>query len=143
MPYLAGERFPYWDQERTASLVGLRAHHGRAVARAVLLAIGCCLRRAVEHLLQLGVPIAAIHVNGGAARVPVLLALLAAMLPVPLRHVAGESLEGAALLAGGPDEVSRSGARVIVPADLPADLLGLAYQHFLAASADSRQSDNG
>lgn len=144
VPYLAGERFPYWDRERTASLVGLRAHHGRAdIARAVLLAIGCCLRRAVEHLLQLGVPIAAIHVNGGAARVPCLLPLLAAMLPIPLRHVAGESLEGAALLAGGPDEVSRSRGRLIVPADLSAQLLGLAYEHFLAASADSRQFEDG
>ncbi|WP_028922472.1 xylulokinase [Pseudonocardia acaciae] len=134
LPYLAGERFPYWDRGRTAGLTGLRAHHDRAdIARAVLVSIGCCLRRAVEHVLALGVPIAAIRVNGGAARFPGLLSLLAATIPLPLRHVTAESLEGAALLAGGTGEPPAPG-RDVAPADLPADLLDLAYERFIAAS---------
>lgn len=100
-PYLTGERFPYWDRDRTAGFLGIRADHDRGdLARAVLVGVACSLRRCVDHVRTLGLPLDELRVNGGAARCVSLVALLGALLDVPLTRTEGDTLSGAAVLAG-------------------------------------------
>ena len=66
LPYLQGERTPYWDSAATGALVGLRHGHGRRhVMRAALESIGYAVRLVLETFAEAGCPIASMRVIGG------------------------------------------------------------------------------
>lgn len=51
IPYLEGERAPHWDNELSASFIGLRAHHTQAhLFRAVMESVAFARRQCIEQL---------------------------------------------------------------------------------------------
>jgi gluconokinase len=97
LPYLLGERAPWWDPDPRAVLLGLRREHGRAaITRAMVEGVGqqlALVAESVEHLTE-------IRATGGAFRSPVWGHVVAAALDRPLAMTGDEggSGLGAALL---------------------------------------------
>ncbi|WP_407571495.1 gluconokinase [Deinococcus altitudinis] len=116
LPYLTGERSPYWRSDLSATLHGLKLTHGRAqVARAALEAVAFSLAQVWElvnpepgegaGLKRAGT----VCSTGGLAASPIWNSLLADVLGVPVRvqDAADASAIGAALL-GHPAAVLQS-----------------------------------
>eukprot|EP01042_Synura_sphagnicola_P024466 gene24466-31309_t len=73
LPYLQGERVPYWDPSLRGALVGLNRRHGPTdLAFAVLEGVACLNRIVLERAeAALGSAAAEIRFGGGAAANPV------------------------------------------------------------------------
>lgn len=73
LPYLQGERVPYWDPSLRGALVGLNRHHGPTdLAFAVLEGVACLNRIVLERAeTALGQAATEIRFGGGAAANPV------------------------------------------------------------------------
>jgi gluconokinase len=102
LPYLHGERTPYWDPLARGVLFGLSPHHGPAhLARAGLEGICMCMAHVFEFLQAAPAGVVEIRASGGFARSPFWLQLLADTLgqAVSLPHESEGSAMGAALLA--------------------------------------------
>ena len=100
LPYLLGERAPWWDPDLTAVLLGLRRDHGRAaITRALVEGVGQQLALVAAALP--GAELTEIRATGGAFRSPVWGTVVASALNRPLSLTADEggSGLGAALLA--------------------------------------------
>ena len=100
LPYLTGERSPYWRNDLSATLHGLKLTHGRAeVARAALEAVAFSLAE-VWDLVGSGTTV---YSTGGLAASPLWNGLLTGVLGVPVRvtDAADASAIGAALLGHG------------------------------------------
>ena len=102
LPFLDGERAPYWNSELRGGLVGLASAHDRAhVARAVIegcaLAVADIVDRAVRGS---GVAVGHLRCSGGMARSEVSLRARADMLGLPVLrpHTVEASAMGAAIL---------------------------------------------
>jgi sugar (pentulose or hexulose) kinase len=136
LPYLAGERFPYWDPGRAASFRGLRLDHVRFdLARAVVLGIAYSVRRCIDHARELGLSCSAIATNGGATRCKPLLAAIAAATGCELTVTSAGSLEGALHLALPANPLVTARTNAVRPWIDTSDVLEEGYQHFLACSA--------
>ncbi|MGY2894357.1 gluconokinase [Deinococcus sp. UYEF24] len=107
LPYLTGERSPYWRNDLSATLHGLKLTHGRAqVARAALEAVAFSLALVWElvnwKLTDGAAPetVGTVYSTGGLAASPTWNGLLAEVLGVPVRvqDAADASAIGAALL---------------------------------------------
>ncbi|HEX4724430.1 MAG TPA: gluconokinase [Pseudonocardiaceae bacterium] len=99
LPYLLGERAPWWDPDLSAVLVGLRRDHGRAaITRAMVEGVGQQLALVAEALPA--ADLTEIRATGGAFRSPVWAQVIASALNRDLRVTADEggSGLGAALL---------------------------------------------
>jgi gluconokinase len=99
LPYLLGERAPWWDPDLTGVLIGLRREHGRAaITRAMVEGVGQQLALVADALSS--ADLAEIRVTGGAFRSPVWGRVVAAALNRDLALMAtdGGSGLGAALL---------------------------------------------
>jgi len=116
VPAFAGLSAPHWAPRARAAIVGLSAHSERAhIARAAVESIALQIADAVEILgHESGVPVAALHADGGPTRNRLLMQLTASLAGVPLRvnRVPDISPLGA-LIAG------RSGAGEAPPAQDP------------------------
>jgi sugar (pentulose or hexulose) kinase len=136
VPYLKGERFPYWDSTLTAGFVGLRDDHDRDdLAKAIVLGLAYSVRRAIDHARRLGLPLDVINVNGGAAFCSPLLSAVQALAQLELRVTTSAALEGAfSILASqgalGVTAPAPSFSEVVASKD-PAGLLETGYEHFL------------
>ncbi|GDY30695.1 gluconokinase [Gandjariella thermophila] len=81
LPYLLGERAPWWDPDLRAALVGLRREHGRAeIARALVEGVAQQLALVQDAVAATGAPVESVRVTGGAFRSPLWSAVLAAAL---------------------------------------------------------------
>jgi gluconokinase len=101
LPYLLGERAPWWDAEVPGALIGLRREHGRAtIARALIEGVGQQLALVRDSVLAAGARVDSVRATGGAFRSRVWADVLAAALDMPLHvtHAAAGSGLGAALL---------------------------------------------
>lgn len=101
LPYLLGERAPWWDADATGALIGLRREHGRAaIARALIEGVGQQLALVRDSVLAAGGKVETVRATGGAFRAPVWADVLAAALDMPLdvTHESAGSGFGAALL---------------------------------------------
>jgi gluconokinase len=99
LPYLLGERAPWWDPDLTAVLIGLRREHGRAaITRAMVEGVGQQLALVASALTE--VDLTEIRATGGAFRSPIWGRVIASALNRPLSRTADEggSGLGAALL---------------------------------------------
>ena len=97
LPYLTGERSPYWRSDLSATLHGLKLTHGRPqVARAALEAVAFSLAQ-VWELMEHGTTVCS---TGGLAASPLWNSLLAGVLGVPVyvQEATDASAIGAALL---------------------------------------------
>ncbi|HUG30701.1 MAG TPA: FGGY-family carbohydrate kinase, partial [Candidatus Limnocylindria bacterium] len=110
VPYLAGERTPYWDEHASGTLHGIRAEHGREhIARAVLEGVAYSLRHIAELLRDAGAEISELRVSGGQAKSPLWSRIKADVLGVPVAvpgALEGALLGGAMLAAIGAGRVS-------------------------------------
>ncbi|HEY3411367.1 MAG TPA: FGGY-family carbohydrate kinase, partial [Propionicimonas sp.] len=85
LPYLIGERSPWWDAKASGTFVGLRMHHRRPnLTRAVLEGVGYSLALCMAPLRTSAD--AGIDVIGGGAASDTWLALLADIWSVPVRR---------------------------------------------------------
>ncbi|KAA2262225.1 gluconokinase [Solihabitans fulvus] len=101
LPYLLGERAPWWDPDPRASLIGLRREHGRAeIARAMVEGVGQQLAMVLDAVLDAGVEVHTVRVTGGAFRSALWADVLAAALgrELELAEDSEGSGVGAALL---------------------------------------------
>ncbi|HEX4703387.1 MAG TPA: gluconokinase, partial [Pseudonocardiaceae bacterium] len=99
LPYLLGERAPWWDPNVTSVLIGLRREHGRAaVTRAMIEGVGQQLALVAEALTPHD--LTEVRATGGAFRSPVWGQVVAAALnrDLALTEDTGGSGLGAALL---------------------------------------------
>jgi gluconokinase len=91
LPYLLGERAPWWDPDLRAALLGLRREHGRAeIVRALVEGVAQQLALVQDAVRDTGAPVDSLRVTGGAFRSPLWSAVLAAALERDL-EVAEES----------------------------------------------------
>jgi xylulokinase len=103
LPYLTGERTPYFDPTARGAWVGLRLSHARGhLLRAALEGVAFAIRQGMEALLATGVPATELRVTGGGSIDPRWRQLLADVLEQPLlgTPTTAASALGAALLAG-------------------------------------------
>ncbi|HEY3611333.1 MAG TPA: gluconokinase [Pseudonocardiaceae bacterium] len=99
LPYLLGERAPWWDPDLTAALIGLRHEHGpAAITRAMVEGVGQQLALVAAALTA--ADLTEIRVTGGAFRSPIWGRVIASALNRNLANTADEggSGLGAALL---------------------------------------------
>jgi xylulokinase len=103
LPYLTGERTPYFDPSAKGGWVGLRLSHGRGhLLRAALEGVAFSVRQGLEALLATGVPAHQLRVAGGGSFDPRWRQLLADVIDAPLFATPTKAVSalGAALLAG-------------------------------------------
>jgi xylulokinase len=104
LPYVLGERSPYWNPDARGCFVGLSRHHGPAeLTRAVLEGVGFNLLTCIEAFRDAGVVVESVDAVGGGAESDVWLQVLADQwgCVVRRRTVAGEGNSlGAAVTAG-------------------------------------------
>lgn len=78
IPYLAGERSPYWSDEIRAGFYGLRlAHDSRHMMRAAMEGIAYSLRHLLDIYGEMGLPIEELTLAGGGAKTPGLAQIIA------------------------------------------------------------------
>ena len=103
LPYLTGERTPYFDPAAKGGWIGLRMHHARGhLLRAALEGVAFSLRQGLDALLASGVPLRQLRLAGGGSFDSRWRQLLADVLQQPLyaTPTTAVSALGAALLAG-------------------------------------------
>ena len=103
LPYLSGERTPYFDPGARGGWVGLRMGHSRAhLLRAALEGVAFSIRQGLDALLATGVPMMELRLAGGGSFDPRWRELLSSVLEQPLfaTPTTAASALGAALLAG-------------------------------------------
>jgi xylulokinase len=104
LPYLMGERSPYWNPLARGALVGLAIPHGQAeFARAVLEGVALNLGLILEALQAQDVQIGRLLLIGGGARSAVWRQILADVLDLPvwLPALTTEATALGAVVAGG------------------------------------------
>jgi len=103
LPYLLGERSPWWNADARAAFVGLSRHHGRAhLTRAVLEGVAFNLFSCIQAFRDAGATLDRIDAIGGAAASDSVLQLLADVWGVPVRRrtVVGEANSLGAAVTG-------------------------------------------
>lgn len=103
LPYLTGERTPYFDSTARGAWIGLRLGHTRGhLLRAALEGVAFAVRQGLEALAATGVPMTELRLAGGGSFDPRWRQLLADVMEQPLlaTPTTAVSALGAALLAG-------------------------------------------
>jgi xylulokinase len=104
LPYLIGERSPWWDAHARGAFVGLTMTHGRAeMARAVLEGVAFNLRLILDILQEQGRAIPVVRLIGGGARSQVWTQILADAFAKPIARLdldADATAWGAAVAGG-------------------------------------------
>jgi xylulokinase len=101
LPFLAGERSPYWDSELRAAFLGVSAaHHRRHFCRAVLEGVAFSLRECRDLLGSLGVVVPRPYFTGGGVESHLWRTILASVLRTPgMLALSQGPASGAAMLA--------------------------------------------
>ena len=91
LPFLAGERSPYWNDGLRGGFYGLTLAHSRAhMVRAVLEGVAYSLRHLLEIAQELAHPIQELALSGGGAEVTGWPAIIAQVCQRPVRIHAGK-----------------------------------------------------
>jgi xylulokinase len=101
VPFLEGERTPYWDRDLRAAFVGLTSAHDRGhLCRAVLEGVAFSLRTCAETIEALGASLDRPSLGGGGMASPLWRSIVLAVLgrSATVRPVQGPAI-GAAMLA--------------------------------------------
>ena len=104
LPYLLGERSPYWNEKARGAFFGLSMVHGRAeIVRSVLEGITYNLKIILEAFRNQGVGLKAMRVIGGGAKSALWRQIMADIYGLPIEHPAllAEATSFGAALAGG------------------------------------------
>jgi xylulokinase len=85
LPYLAGERTPFWDPKARGAFIGLTLAHGNGeLERAVVEGTAFALRHVAEAMAQAGAPVTELRVAGAAGKNAALCAIKADVLGLPV-----------------------------------------------------------
>ena len=109
LPYLIGERSPWWNPQARGAFIGLTMNHSRAeLTRAVLEGVAFNLRLILDALESQGAQLPAIRLIGGGAQSPVWRQILADVFarPVHILDLTTEATSWGAAVAGGVGAVS-------------------------------------
>ncbi len=104
LPYLMGERSPWWDPHARGAFVGLEMTHDKAVlARAVLEGVGFGLRQILDSLREQVGGIDALRLIGGGGRSSLWPQMLADIFRLPIHRLelTGEATSWGAAVAAG------------------------------------------
>jgi xylulokinase len=104
LPYLLGERSPWWNPQARGAFVGLAMSHSRAeMARAALEGVAFNLRMILDALESQGTIIPAIRLIGGGAQSPLWRQILADVFakPIHIPELLTEATSWGAAVAGG------------------------------------------
>lgn len=107
LPYLSGERTPWWNAWASGAMLGLRLHTTReALARAVFEGLAYSVGHIAEVMRECGVELHNVRLAGGLARSELLCRIKADVLGVPVARLADHELTSAGLgailaVAGG------------------------------------------
>ena len=104
LPYLLGERSPYWNPQARGAFVGLTMAHSRPeMIRALLEGVAFNLRLILDALQTQGAGITAMRLIGGGARAALWRQILADVLglPILLPALLAEATSLGAAIAGG------------------------------------------
>ena len=103
LPHLSGERTPHMDPQAKAAFVGLTIRHKQGhLVRAVMEGVVMALKRGLDIMVDVGIPLKQIVASGGGTRHPLWLQLQADIFNRPIyctAHVEAAAI-GAAILAG-------------------------------------------
>ncbi len=132
LPYLLGERSPYWNPDASGAFVGVRRHHGRAeMTRAVLEGVAFNLLTCIQAFREGGATVDRIDAIGGGAASDVWLQIMADVWGIPVRRRTiveeGNSLGAAVTAAVGLGFVDFSAARGL--SDIAAEFLPEPTRH--------------
>ena len=87
LPYLLGERSPYWNPDAAGAFIGIGRHHGRAqMTRAVLEGVAFNLLTCLQAFRESGTTVNRIDAIGGGASSDVWLQIMADVWGVPVRR---------------------------------------------------------
>jgi xylulokinase len=104
LPYLMGERSPYWNPQARGAFVGLSMRHGPGhAARAAMEGVAFNLRLILEALVEQGVQVRAMRLIGGGAKSALWRQILADIyeLPILRPQLLAEATSLGAAIAGG------------------------------------------
>jgi xylulokinase len=88
LPYLNGERTPYWDPDARGVFFGIGLSTGKAhFVRAIMEGVCFALRQNVETVQDLGITIDEIRCLGGGSNSPIWMNTLAKVLQKPIRSL--------------------------------------------------------
>jgi gluconokinase len=95
LPYLLGERAPWWEPGLTGSIVGLRRSHGRAeITRAAIEGVAQQLALVRDAVLESGAEVNAVRATGGGLRSRLWPEAIAASLGMDLQLAEGSGGSG-------------------------------------------------
>jgi xylulokinase len=121
MPFLSGERSPFWSDALSGGFYGLRLSHSRPqMMRSVMEGVAFSLRYILDIYRELGVPLDQIALAGGGAATPGWPQIFADVCQVPLAMYAGQEtvshgLYAYACLASGETSFADALARTFAP----------------------------
>jgi gluconokinase len=121
LPYLFGERAPWWEPDLTGALIGLRRFHGRAeITRALVEGVAQQLALGLDAIRDSGVDVDVVRATGGGFRNGLWSEAIAAALGLELQLAEGSggSALGAVLLgwrALGEFESLAAAAETVAP----------------------------
>ncbi|MFV0450699.1 MAG: xylulokinase [Propioniciclava sp.] len=144
LPYLLGERSPYWDPHARGAFVGISRYHTRAhLTRAVLEGVAYNLGICITAYREAGATIDRIDAVGGAAKSDDFLRLLADVWGVPVRRRSvdeeANSLGAAVTGAAGLGLADFSAARTL--SEVTAEFTPDAGRHAVHAARAQRFAD--
>lgn len=88
LPYLNGERTPYWDSSARGVFFGIGLNAGKGhFVRAIMEGVSFALRHCVETVESLGIRVGQIQAVGGGLKSPVWLDILGRVMRRPIRTV--------------------------------------------------------
>ncbi|KKS78884.1 MAG: Xylulose kinase [Candidatus Beckwithbacteria bacterium GW2011_GWA2_43_10] len=124
LPFLSGERTPYFNPNLRAAFIGLSSAHKRLhLARAIIEGVSFSMHECLKVFQELHLPVNKVILSGGGAQNPVWRQILADVLNLPMKtiNIQDHSPFGAAVLAKfareGLEKLPDFYKKVIIPID--------------------------
>jgi len=147
LPYLNGERSPYWDSFARGVFFGVNLHTTKAhFVKAIMEGVSFALRNNIETVESLGMAIDQVQAVGGGLKSPVWLSVLSQIMRRPIHTVAAPDTGnvGNAIIAGlatgefssADDAIGRFVSIDRTVDAKPSDVYEKRYKHFLGLYSD-------
>ena len=147
LPYLNGERTPYWDSDARGVFFGVNLKTTKAhFVKAIMEGVSFALRNNVETVESLGMSVERVQAVGGGLKSPVWLSVLSQIIGRPITTVAAPDTGnvGNTIIAGlalGEFSSAQEATRQLVSVDrvveeAPNEVYERRYKHFLGLYGD-------
>jgi xylulokinase len=150
LPYLNGERTPYWDSHARGVFFGVNLQTTKAhFVKAIMEGVSFALRNNIETVESLGMSVDDVHAVGGGLKSPVWLSVLSQIIQRPISTVAAPDTGnvGNSIVAGlalGEFSSAEEATKQLVRVDRtvtapPNPVYEQRYPHFLGLYSDLRE----